>query len=111
MFGDCQTDWERITGQRNDFETWCAGLGLGGDTKIAIVEIGAGKSIPTVRHQAETFACSMPNSSLIRINWDDSDIDVEEMPELTGRCFSVGGIGAKDALTIIDNLLSTRSNS
>ena len=40
----------------------------------------------------------------VRINWDDDDIDLEEMPWLQGRCVGVGGVGALHALMLMDNV-------
>lgn len=47
---------------------------LDNDARLAVIEIGAGTAIKTVRHQTSTYM-NFPNSRLIRINRDDSQVE------------------------------------
>eukprot|EP00933_Yihiella_yeosuensis_P079931 TRINITY_DN93349_c0_g1_i1.p1 TRINITY_DN93349_c0_g1~~TRINITY_DN93349_c0_g1_i1.p1 ORF type:complete len:351 (-),score=37.33 TRINITY_DN93349_c0_g1_i1:108-1160(-) len=105
MFGDWGVNMSRISEQGGRFETWYAKLPA--DASLAIVEIGAGKAVPTIRMTSERFAREFKNSSLIRINWDDSDVP----HDLTQRSISLGGIGALAALQSMDSTMSEISGA
>jgi NAD-dependent SIR2 family protein deacetylase len=63
------------------------------NSKIVILELGAGKAVPTVRMTSERILRQFPKSSLIRINVDES--------EGPNRTISIPA-GAKAALEAID---------
>ena len=102
MFGDGAIDWARVEEQKYNMGTWIESLPP--DCKIAIVEIGAGKTIPTVRNAAEKMTLCYPNSTLIRINWDDFDIP-DDMG-IEKRSIGIGKTGALSILTQIDEWIS-----
>lgn len=95
MFGDWGVNVGRIDEQGGRFRTWLRSVPA--DAPLVIVEVGAGTAVPTVRRAAEGLA-GRANATLVRINWDDSEA-------FLGNAISIGGIGAKDALTCIDMLL------
>ncbi len=41
------------------------------------IQIGAGKTIPTIRTISETIMRKRDNTILVRINWDDSDVPLD----------------------------------
>lgn len=43
----------------------------------ASIQIGAGKTIPTIRTISETIMRKRDNAILVRINWDDSDVPLD----------------------------------
>jgi NAD-dependent SIR2 family protein deacetylase len=47
-----------------------------GDSKLVIIEIGAGQGVPTVRMLGESLVKQMPNATLVRINWTAEDAKV-----------------------------------
>ena len=72
------------------------------DTKLAVVEVGAGLAVPTVRRIAEQAARKFACATLVRVNLDDFQV-----PKALGeRGISVGGLGALDALSRIDALIT-----
>ena len=64
MFGDWGWQPGRTTAQEGRFSSWVGNLG---DVRLAIVEIGAGTAVPTVRMTSEQLA-RRPGATLIRIN-------------------------------------------
>jgi len=81
-------------------------------TKGVVVEIGAGTTIPTVRHQAERF-CEMTGATLIRINVHDSHPPYADTGsfwkkkteiETQYECLSLP-LGALEALSVLDWLI------
>merc|ERR1712159_601155 len=66
---------------------------------VVVVEVGAGTTIPTMRLTAERETESFPNATLIRINLDDCKVD---NAKLIDRAVSIGGLGALEAITLID---------
>lgn len=99
MFGDYGVNCDRIHEQEQRFKKWKNSLAR--EVPLAILEVGAGKAVPTIRNCAQRMAKEFPNSTLVRINWDDSDVP----DNLAGRSLSIGGIGALDALSQIDSLV------
>mmetsp|Transcript_54407 Transcript_54407/g.129657 ORF Transcript_54407/g.129657 Transcript_54407/m.129657 type:complete len:340 (+) Transcript_54407:95-1114(+) len=99
MFGDWGVICDRINKQSETFDAWKSKLSA--ESKVAIVEVGAGKAVPTIRRISEATLGEFPQSTLVRINLDDSDIS----PALSKRGISVGGFGALDALSRIDALM------
>jgi len=64
MFGDWGWQPERTSDQEDRFSSWVSNLG---DARLAIIEIGAGTAVPTVRMTSEQLA-RRPGARLIRIN-------------------------------------------
>jgi hypothetical protein len=92
MFGDDGVVMDVIERQQAAFHSWLATLPK--TCRLAVVEVGAGKAIPTIRRMSEAVLRSHPAATLVRINLDDSDV-----PEhVSERCVCVGGMGALDAL-------------
>ncbi|QCI28008.1 SIR2 family NAD-dependent protein deacylase [Caminibacter pacificus] len=89
MFGDFRFVENRVDRQLENFNRWLSKI----DDKLVIVEIGAGKAVPTVRHMSERIK-DMYQAKLIRINpreSDGADIEIKK--------------GAKEALTMISQYL------
>ena len=66
MFGDYSWEYARTDGQRERLGNWITKLENEG-AKLAIVEMGAGTAVPTVRHTSEQIADRL-GVPLIRIN-------------------------------------------
>ncbi len=66
MFGDYSWEYARTDGQRERLSQWMEVLEKEG-AKLAIIEIGAGTAVPTVRNTSEQIATRF-NIPLIRIN-------------------------------------------
>lgn len=99
MFGDFRFNTDRTNRQWAAFQAWYKSLPP--DARLAIVEVGAGKAIPVARDESEGAARAFPRSTLIRINLDDGEVGAN----FAGRAVSIG-LGALDAMTKIDALLS-----
>ncbi|MFW6307353.1 MAG: SIR2 family NAD-dependent protein deacylase [Campylobacterales bacterium] len=72
MFGDCRWDSSRSDAQEERFLEWLKEL-KNKNTKLVIVEIGAGLAIPTIRRISEGVATRL-DASLIRINPRDHEV-------------------------------------
>ena len=72
MFGDWEWISDRTAAQEFRFERWLEKIEYM-DYKLVIIEIGAGKAVPTVRITSEKIA-SMYDAKLIRINPRDYDV-------------------------------------
>lgn len=70
MFGDRRWDAERTDAQLARFNHWLNKLG---DAQVAVVELGAGGAIPTVRMMAEQLVAEAA-ARLIRINVREADV-------------------------------------
>jgi hypothetical protein len=92
MFADDGVVMDAIERQDTAFRTWLASIPK--SSRVTIVEIGAGKAIPTIRHTSEDVLRAFPSSTLVRINLDDADTPAH----LSHRCISVGGAGALHTL-------------
>jgi hypothetical protein len=66
MFGDGSWTPGRTEAQEATLKSWLRGLKQAG-VNVAVVEIGAGTAIPTVRHRSESVASDL-GMVLIRIN-------------------------------------------
>ncbi len=71
MFGDWNWNGRRVSLQEKRLAEW---LDQNRNSKIVIIEMGAGEAIPTIRHFSEEIA-NGENINLIRINPRDSYID------------------------------------
>ena len=92
MFNDGGVVTDIIDTQHSAFQSWLDAIPR--TARVVIVEVGAGKAIPTIRHLSESVLRSRPSATLVRINLDDADVP----PQLADRCISVGGAGALQAL-------------
>merc|ERR1712072_1001408 len=97
MFGDVKWCPTRINQQEAMFRKWKESLPE--DTRLVVVEVGAGKAIPTIRYAAEEATRNFPQATLIRINLDDSDVPDDL------NAVSIGGLGAREALSKLDAML------
>ncbi|MGE4550796.1 MAG: Sir2 family NAD-dependent protein deacetylase [Opitutales bacterium] len=70
MFGDWDWDSSRSSEQQRRHQQW---LIQRADRKMVVIEIGAGKAVPTVRMNCEAIAAET-GGKLIRINVRDSEI-------------------------------------
>lgn len=70
MFGDYAWDERRTAEQRTRLQAWFDSLR---GARLAVVECGAGKGIPTVRHFCEHVIAQF-GGTLIRINVRESDV-------------------------------------
>lgn len=96
MFEDWGWQRERTEAQEAELESWLQSV-ADNNGNLAVIEIGAGRDIPTVRRLAERVTRVM-NAMLVRINPRDAE------PMATGKCVALP-IGALDALTQINALL------
>ena len=69
MFGDGQWIGDRTQDQTGRYNSWLSKIPKG---EIAVIEIGAGKAVPTVRYQSENLIRTK-YAKLIRINPRESD--------------------------------------
>jgi len=67
MFGDLSWIGDRTDAQEDRFYKWFNTLKLDGK-KLTIIELGAGKAIPTIRNYGEKFAKKSKYFKLLRIN-------------------------------------------
>ncbi len=95
MFGDYGWVPHRSHAQESRFRSWMASVSDGG---LAVVELGAGTAVPTVRYAAEK-AINAVGGALIRINVRDPQVPRSEI-----------GIaaGALETLEAIDKRLESR---
>jgi len=91
MFGDDTHEIGRYVQQKRNYERFLSKLTP--NSKLVVIEVGAGTAVPTVRRESERRVISW-EGTLIRINMRDTDA-----PE--GAI--VLPIGGKDALTRIEN--------
>ena len=96
MFGDYLWNDRRYTEQGGRLRTW---LDSASRSRGVIIEIGAGKAVPTVRLNCERFAGNL-DYPLIRINPQDADGPRGVVSLETG---------AVAALTRIDEIINSRS--
>lgn len=103
MFGDGAFDsGARLDAQEARFEAWLEALRERGRS-LAVVEVGAGKAVPTVRLTGEAVvraheACGA-GATLVRVNPLDSDCGARGVPHVS---LPMGGL---EALEGIDALL------
>jgi NAD-dependent SIR2 family protein deacetylase len=93
MFGDFEWVRRRATSQRLHFEEWIETV-----ERVAVVEIGAGTAIPSIRTIGQELA--KRRGTLIRINVREPE--VERPQDISIAC------GARDALLAIDEVIRAR---
>jgi len=96
MFNDWEWRESRVNEQHKSYRNWLKNALV---SKIAIIEIGAGMAISTIRIEGQRVAKQLPFAKLIRINPRDYTID----PSL-GLSLSCG---AKDGLDLLLNAKSS----
>jgi NAD-dependent SIR2 family protein deacetylase len=94
MFGDYAWIAHRTHAQRNAFEGWLAAQRSGG-RRLAVVELGAGTAIPTIRYTSEGLG-ARDGARVVRVNPREAQI--------AGPHVSIAA-GALDGLRAIDEAL------
>ncbi|MBF0288892.1 MAG: NAD-dependent deacetylase [SAR324 cluster bacterium] len=69
MFGDWHWNSDRASEQQNQYSAWLEKLSR---KSLVVIEFGAGKSVPTVRHHCESTVRAL-QGTLIRINPRESE--------------------------------------
>lgn len=94
MFHDWLWQDERTAQQESALSQWLKSV-----SNLAIIEMGAGVAIPSVRRFGESLLFQQgKNVSLLRIN--PSELQVPDLP----NCFGVN-MGAKEALIVLNEIL------
>ncbi len=91
MFNDWGWLPERSAAQERRFADWIGALG---DARLAIVEVGAGTAVPTVRMTSEQLA-HRPGATLIRINLREPQVPGDHLGVALGGLEALGGIEAR----------------
>jgi hypothetical protein len=95
MFGDWGWLPERTTAQEARFADWIGDLG---NARLAIVEIGAGTAVPTVRMTSENLA-RRSGASLIRINVREPHVPADHIGIALGGLEALTEIGRRVSQT------------
>ncbi len=74
MFGDWWWNGKRASEQEARYNKWLKGI-INNNKKLAIIEIGAGSTIHTVRNEGEYYSKRYSNIKLIRINPKEPELD------------------------------------
>jgi NAD-dependent SIR2 family protein deacetylase len=90
LFGDFSYLPTRQEGQARRYHSWLADVGF---DPIAIVEMGAGVGVPTVRYQSEQL-CRAKKARLVRINPRDPEVPAGEISLPMGALEGVRQIDA-----------------
>ena len=90
MFGDWDWDNSRTRAQEVAYSKWLQELILN-DKKLVIIEMGAGKHIPTIRLKSQNIAKKV-DAKVIRIN--PRDFDIDETIGIGIDCGALEGINA-----------------
>jgi len=75
MFGDWQWNSRRTDGQSTGLRLWLNGVSEK-NARLAIVEVGAGRAVSTVRNMSESIAARF-GATLVRINPRDFDVPIK----------------------------------
>jgi NAD-dependent SIR2 family protein deacetylase len=100
MFGDRGWVPDRTAAQEARLEAFLATLPR--DSRLVVIEVGAGTEIPTVRLFGEDMLDTFPHSTLIRINPGEPGVPRDE--ERAGRAVAVPA-GGRSALVALDAAL------
>jgi len=92
MFGDWSWLADRTRTQEGRFDTFLAN---NSDRRIAVIEMGAGSAIPTIRATSERIGWSCEHATVIRINPREPDI---KAPHISMSCGALEGLRMIDAL-------------
>jgi hypothetical protein len=93
MFDDAEWDGSTSVAERDRFQRWASGLGV---PSLAMVELGAGHGVPTIRRTSEMLV-AVAGAKLVRINPRDADVPEGQIGV---------GIGALEALKLISRSTS-----
>ena len=96
MFGDWAWLPDRTDAQERRFADWVNHLG---GTRLAIVEIGAGTAVPTVRMTSEQLA-RRPGARLIRINVRETQVPGDHIGIALGGARGVAGDSAANRIDL-----------
>merc|ERR1712083_105355 len=102
MFGDFACGQRRLREQSARYKQWLKKVDEAG-LPVVCLEIGAGRTVPTVRSALEEYA-KRSHAKLIRINLDDFDLPKALAQD--GRAVALP-LGALDALRRIETCLSS----
>ena len=106
MFGDGGFDDARIEAQCARYEAWLESLARTRDTRLVVVEVGAGTAVPTVRRSCEGLVASHRGpATLVRINLEQSTTPASRGDK---RYVGIGGMGALQAIRALDALVRER---
>ncbi|HIJ96064.1 MAG TPA: NAD-dependent deacetylase [Desulfuromonadales bacterium] len=98
MFGDWNWLAERTRAQEERFERF---LSDNKERRIAVIEIGAGSAIPTIRATSERIGWDLEHATVIRINPREAEI---RPPHLAMPCGALEGLQkTQEALARIEN--------
>ncbi len=92
MFGDWSWLPDRTRIQEGRFDDF---LTTHADRRIAVIEMGAGSAIPTIRATSERIGWNLPGATVIRINPREPDI---KAPHISMPCGALEGLKKIDAL-------------
>ena len=92
MFGDWSWLPDRTRLQEKGFDRF---LRAHGDRRIAVIELGAGSAIPTIRATSERIGWHLEQATVIRINPREPEI---KEPHISLACGALEGLQAIDAL-------------
>jgi len=92
MFGDWSWLPDRTRIQGDTFDRF---LDLHGERRIAVIEMGAGSAIPTIRATSERIGWDHEHAMVIRINPREPEI---QEPHISLQCGALEGLQAIDAL-------------
>jgi NAD-dependent SIR2 family protein deacetylase len=91
MFGDWSWLPERTHAQEERFQEF---LGQHADGRIAVIELGAGTAVPTIRATSERIGWRYPGATVIRINTREPEI---ASPHISLPCGALEGLQRIDA--------------
>lgn len=100
--GGHRVKMERIAQQQSRYEAWLQALPE--DSKLVVIEIGAGDTVGTIRRLGEELVAKRLSSMLVRINRDQAAFDTETSHAVQGqgRAISIG-LGALETLQRIQS--------
>lgn len=92
MFGDYSWLPDRTRIQEHAFDRF---LSAHADQRVAVIELGAGCAIPTIRATSERIGWNLENATVIRINPREPEI---KEPHISLMCGALEGVQRIDAL-------------
>jgi NAD-dependent SIR2 family protein deacetylase len=90
MFGDGAWVSSRAEAQEGRLHDW---LDEVGDGRTVVVELGAGRAIPTIRWHSERLG-ARPGATVVRVNPREPEIDRPHLSLATGALAALQGIEA-----------------
>ncbi len=91
MFGDWSWNDKRSNAQEQRYRKWIKQIERS-NQKLAIIEMGAGTAIPTVRMAGDNLSKRLSNATLIRINPRESEVVLEKNISLD--CGALEGVAS-----------------